>query len=75
MRIILAAEATVVWSDDHWKTTKKADTTVIAAIDLWFADFPTKTLPDGSMVEFTFFWKKSQRWEVRNYSVSVTAPK
>jgi glucoamylase len=71
LRLILAAAATVVWSDDHWKITKKADTADIASLDLWFADFPTKSMPDGSVIEFTFFWKEAQRWEGRNYSVTV----
>jgi hypothetical protein len=34
-------------------------------------DFPTKNLPVGSVIEFTIFWKDTQRWEDRNYSVSV----
>jgi glucoamylase len=75
LRIILAAEATVVWSEDHWKNTKKSDTSGVAALDLWFADFPTKTIPADSVIEFTFFWKESQRWDGRNYSVAVGKPK
>ena len=71
LRLILATEATVVWSDDHWKTTRKSDSAGIKSLDLWFADFPTKTMPDGSVIEFTFFWREAQRWEGRNYAVSV----
>jgi len=25
----------------------------------------------GSMIEFTFFWKREQRWEGRNWHVIV----
>jgi glucoamylase len=75
LRVILAAEATVVWSDDHWKNTKKSDTSGINALNLWFVDFPIKTMPDGSVIEFTFFWKEAQRWEGRNYSVAIRGPK
>jgi glucoamylase len=71
LRIILAAEATLVWSDDLWKTTKKSDTAGIAALDSWFADIPTKTMSAGSVIEFTFFWKAARRWEGRNYSLTV----
>jgi glucoamylase len=74
LRLILAAEATVVWSDDHWKTTKKSDASNVNALNLWFADFQTKTMPDGSGIEFTFFWKETQRWEGKNYSVAVGRP-
>jgi glucoamylase len=63
-----------VWSDDHWKSTKKSDTADISALDLWFADFPTKTMSIGFVIEFTFFWKNEQRWEGKNYSVVVGEP-
>jgi glucoamylase len=75
LRVILAAEAAVVWSDDHWKNTKKSDTAGINTLGLWFADFPIETMPDGSVIEFTFFWKEARRWEGRNYSVAVGGPK
>ena len=55
-----------------WASTNKADTTQISALDLWFADLPTENCPDGSVIEFTFFWKEARRWEGRNYSVAVT---
>jgi glucoamylase len=75
LRIILAMEATIVWSANQWAGTNKSDTSGISALDLWFADFPTKALSAGSVIEFTFFWKKDQRWEGRNYSVTVGEPK
>ena len=74
LRIIVAAEATIVWSDDGWKSAKKSDTAAVSALDLWFADFPTKTLPAASAIEFTFFWKNERHWEGKNYSVVVGEP-
>ena len=71
LRLMVEAEATVVWSDDHWSSTKKSDTTNIDALGLWFVDFSTVNLAAGSVMEFTFFWKNDQRWEGRNYSVSI----
>jgi len=38
---------------------------------LWFADFATETLRPGTRLEFTFFWKKAQQWEGRNFSVTI----
>ena len=32
---------------------------------LWFADFATENLRQGAVLEFTFFWKKTLRWEGR----------
>ncbi len=75
LRIIAEADAAIVWSADNWTSTNKTDTAHLSALDLWFADLPTKDGPEGSVVEFTFFWKENQRWEGRNYSVVVSAPK
>jgi len=71
LRLIVEAEATVVWSANAWASTNKADTTLMSTLGLWFADLPTENCSDGSVIEFTFFWKADQRWEGRNYSVTV----
>jgi glucoamylase len=73
LRLIVEAEATVVWSGDAWASTNKADTTLMSALGLWFADLPTENCPEGSVIEFTFFWKAAGRWEDTNYSVAVTS--
>ena len=65
------AGATVVWSANNWATTNKTEATSVSALNVWFADLPTEDCPDGSVIEFTFFWKDAQRWEGRNYSVTV----
>ena len=44
LRIILAAEATIVWSMDGWAHTNKSEPTHESGLDLWFADFPTQRL-------------------------------
>jgi glucoamylase len=71
LRIIVAAKATVVWSADHWTSTNKSDTTTCDGLNLWFADLPTKDLPSGALVEFTFFWIDGQRWEGRNWQIDI----
>jgi len=71
LRLIVAADADVVWSANDWASTNKADTTRISALNAWFVDLPTENCLDGSVIEFTFFWKESRRWEGRNYSVEV----
>ena|SRR5437016_1676991 len=70
-RIILAAGATIVWSTDDWARTNRLDTTHESGLNLWFADFPTAELPEGSVFTFTSFWKRDQRWEGRNWQVSL----
>jgi len=71
LRIILAAEATIVWSTDAWARTNQSDTTHESELNLWFADFPADEWPAGSVFEFTCFWKRDQRWQGQNWHVSV----
>jgi glucoamylase len=71
LRIILAAEATIVWSTDDWTHTNHSDTTHESGLNLWFADFPTTEWPEGSLFTFTCFWKRDQRWEAQNWQVSL----
>jgi glucoamylase len=71
LRIILAAEATIVWTADDWATKDSVDMTRNETFDLWFADLATGKLPSGTMVEFTFFWKADQRWEGRNWQITI----
>ena len=73
LRLILTADATVVWSANAWTSTNKTDAAHISTLNLWFADLPTENCLNGSVIEFTFFWKETQRWEGRNYSVDVVA--
>src|ERR1700719_2749780 len=63
----LASKAFSTPSADHWATANKSDTMNRTGLNLWFADLATKDLPDGSVVEFTFFWEDTQRWEGRNW--------
>jgi glucoamylase len=75
LRLMLAAEAAIVWSADFWANTNKSETINVHSLDLWFVDLPTGNALPGSIIEFTFFWKNDQRWEGRNYSVAVSGPK
>jgi glucoamylase len=71
LRVIFAEEAKIVWSNDDWTHTNHSDTTRESGLDLWFADFPTTEWPAVSMFTFTCFWKRDQRWEGRDWQVSV----
>jgi glucoamylase len=71
LRLIIAADADIVWSANDWGNTNKTDATPAGDLHLWFADLPTENCPEGSSVEFTFFWKEPRRWEGRNYSVAL----
>jgi glucoamylase len=71
LRLITAAEATIVWTADHWVTTNQAETIDCDGLSLWFADLSTDQLPGASIVEFTFFWRAAQRWEGRNWQIGI----
>jgi glucoamylase len=75
LRIIVATDAATVWSANDWASTNKAETAHIGALNLWYVDLPTVVCPDGSTIQFTFFWKEAQRWEGRNYSVAISRSK
>ncbi len=68
----MEGDANIVWSMNGWATNNKVDAIHISALNVWFADLPTEKCPDGSMVEFTFFWKKDQRWEGENHRIAVS---
>jgi len=74
LRILLAAEAEIIWTGDGWAAKNSKAMARNETFDLWFADLPTANLPAGAVVEFTFFWKTSQRWEGRNWSVTIDGP-
>jgi len=71
LRIILAAEATIVWSTDEWLRANRLDAAHQSELNLWFADFQTAEWPAGSVFAFTCFWKRDHRWEGQNWNVSV----
>ena len=71
LRIILASEAAIVWSIDDWAHTSQSDAVHESGLNLWFADFPTAKWPKGSVMTFTFFWKRDQRWEGRNWRLNI----
>jgi glucoamylase len=71
LRLIVGADAAIVWSANGWSSTQTMETTAIGELNLWFADLPTEQCAAGSSIEFTFFWKQAGRWEGKNYSVVV----
>jgi glucoamylase len=71
LRLLLAEDASINWSIDNWATSKTLDAAHLNDLDLWFADLSSENLPEGSILEFTFFWKGSHRWEGKNYSIAV----
>jgi len=72
LRLVLAADATILWSTDDWTQTHKSETTPQGGLDLWFVDFPTKDWPVGTAFAFTMFRKHDQHWQGHNWRVTIT---
>ena len=74
LRIILPAEAAIVWSVDDWAHNRQTETNHQSGLRLWYADFPTDDWTADHRFEFTIFWKREQRWEGRNWQVNSYLP-
>ena len=70
LRLLLMDQATVHWSLDNWQTTTDTDSRE-SGWNLQYLDLPTDKLPVGHEIVFTFFWKTAERWEGRDYPVTV----
>lgn len=70
LRIQLNHQAMVRWSDDDWKTVKD-ETSIGNELNIFYVDLPTEKLKRGTQIHFTFFWLESQRWEGKNFSITV----
>jgi glucoamylase len=71
LRIILPADAVVVWTTNDWRQRNESEANYVGDLNLWFVDLPTVELTGKSQVEFTFFWTREKRWEGRNSRVEI----
>jgi glucoamylase len=70
LRIVTMAPARVHWTADNWATATDSlsrDT----ELGVFAVDLPTSRLPVGCKIVFTFFWPEAQKWEGRDFWVSV----
>jgi len=70
LRLVLLNPAMVHWSIDGWKSSQDTNTRD-TGFGTYILDLPTASLPPGSKVDFTFYWPQENRWEGKNYSVTV----
>ena len=70
LRIVLLTPARVHWSVDSWQTTHDTDTRD-TGLGIYTLDLPTASLPVGAEAVFTFFWPEENRWEGKDYTVTV----
>ena len=72
LRIELRAAATIHWSADDWRTVADTPTRAIG-FGVHCADLDTAALPAGRAVVFTIRWTAEDRWEGRDYRVTIDA--
>lgn len=70
LRIVLLTPALVHWSIDDWKTSVDTNTRD-TGLGTHTLDLPTASLPVGGEVVFTFYWPQENRWEGKDFSVTV----
>src|SRR5437667_247701 len=68
LRIIVLAEAAILWSTNDWASTNSVNTTNNSTLNLWFADLPTENCLGDVQREHTCFGKPDEEGERRNYS-------
>ncbi len=70
LRILMIEPALVHWSFDDWQSSQDSGSKD-SGCDLQHVDLPTDTLATGRQIIFTFYWKNADRWEGRDYQVTV----
>jgi glucoamylase len=74
LRLLADARAVVRWSDDGWENAHDTESKSSALSDLFFADLPTADLIVGTVIEFTFHWPETGKWEGKNFSITIKRP-
>jgi glucoamylase len=69
LRIQAPAPFQLRWSQNEWSTTQETTATA-TALNIYYADLPPMTAESGSS-RFTFFWLADDRWEGRDYQITV----
>lgn len=70
LRIEVLAPAIIYWSTDNWVTSKHIETRDLG-LTFYYADFDLQET-DKSF-GFTFFWTDANKWEGKNFEISVEA--
>ena len=70
LRIEVLEAAIVHWSVDNWETNCNTETND-TKLGIHFADIDLKN-SSSDKIQFTFFWKKDNRWENKNYNVLIS---
>jgi glucoamylase len=73
LRLELLAPAFVHWGLNGWRDIQDAPT-VDTGLGVHICDLPVQQLPPDTVIDFTFLWPKTNRWENADFSVLLTKP-
>jgi len=73
LRLEFLEEAQVRWSMDNWTTISDGNTTA-TGLGMHVCDLPTERLTQETVVRFTIFWPKQNRWEGADFQVEIAKP-
>ncbi|MEO6750765.1 MAG: glycoside hydrolase family 15 protein [Opitutus sp.] len=68
LRLITGAAAKIRWSSDNWVTVNDGETRETGFGCHW-TDLPTRELPAGATIIFTFQW--AENWEGKNFTAKI----
>ena len=70
LRLEVHAPAELHWSADEWTTVYHEAMEEIAP-GVWAREFPAGIFSAGRVLRFTYYWPQEQRWEGRDFMISV----
>jgi glucoamylase len=70
LRIQTECPAKIRWTINDWKSFEDYDTRN-SGLDVFFVDLLVNSLPVGGKVIFTLYWTQEQKWEEKNYEISI----
>jgi glucoamylase len=70
LRIETLAAANIHWTGDGWRSSHDTPSRN-SGLGVHFADLALAELAQGERVEFTFHWDGANRWEGRNFELTI----
>jgi glucoamylase len=71
LRIETLAAAQLRWSIDGWKTFAE-ETSRDTRFGLHVTHLAHEKLPEGTTLQFTFYWPGSENWEGKNFEIKIS---
>lgn len=70
LRIEVMTPASIHWTADEWNTCQDLKTHD-TGLKIHLADLQTQALPEGTQIQFTFYWADAGQWEGTDFVVRI----